>query len=87
MTISRRAKIVCVAALSQDIGERLLKTRATLEGGRIMAGFVQGVFLAPEGGAQMKSVQAATALEVAVWRVTAIVPGRGTGAASAGSAK
>jgi MOSC domain-containing protein YiiM len=28
-----------------------------------MAGFVQGVFLAPEGGAQMKSVQAATALE------------------------
>jgi MOSC domain-containing protein YiiM len=28
-----------------------------------MAGFVQGIFLAPEGGAQMKSVQAATALE------------------------
>jgi MOSC domain-containing protein YiiM len=28
-----------------------------------MAGFVQGIFLAPEGGAEMKSVQAATALE------------------------
>jgi len=28
-----------------------------------MAGFVQGIFLAPEGGAEMRSVQAATALE------------------------
>src|ERR671917_2240044 len=28
-----------------------------------MAGFVQGIFFAPEGGAKMKSVQAATALE------------------------
>ncbi len=28
-----------------------------------MAGFVQGIFFAPEGGAEMKSVQAATALE------------------------
>jgi MOSC domain-containing protein YiiM len=28
-----------------------------------MAGFVEGIFLAPEGGAQMKSVQEATALE------------------------
>jgi MOSC domain-containing protein YiiM len=28
-----------------------------------MAGFVEGIFLAPEGGAQMKGVQAATALE------------------------
>jgi MOSC domain-containing protein YiiM len=28
-----------------------------------MAGFVEGIFLAPEGGADMKSVQAATALE------------------------
>jgi MOSC domain-containing protein YiiM len=28
-----------------------------------MAGFVQGLFLAPEGGAEMQSVQAATALE------------------------
>jgi hypothetical protein len=28
-----------------------------------MAGFVEGIFLAPEAGAQMKSVQAATALE------------------------
>jgi MOSC domain-containing protein YiiM len=28
-----------------------------------MAGFVQGIFLAPEGGAVMRSVQAATALE------------------------
>jgi MOSC domain-containing protein YiiM len=28
-----------------------------------MAGFVQGIFFAPEAGAEMKSVQAATALE------------------------
>jgi MOSC domain-containing protein YiiM len=28
-----------------------------------MAGFVESIFLAPEGGAQMKGVQAATALE------------------------
>ena len=28
-----------------------------------MAGFVQGIFFAPEGGAEMQSVQAATALE------------------------
>jgi MOSC domain-containing protein YiiM len=28
-----------------------------------MAGFVQGIFVAPEGGARMKSVQAASALE------------------------
>ena len=28
-----------------------------------MAGFVEGIFLAPEGGAEMKRVQAATALE------------------------
>src|SRR5215212_7066006 len=28
-----------------------------------MAGFVEGVFLAPAGGAQMKGVQAATALK------------------------
>src|ERR671913_86794 len=28
-----------------------------------MAGFVQGIFFAPEGGAKMQSVQAATALE------------------------
>ena len=28
-----------------------------------MAGFVQGIFFAPEGGAEMKSVQAASALE------------------------
>jgi MOSC domain-containing protein YiiM len=29
----------------------------------MMAGFVENIFLAPEGGAQMKGVQAATALE------------------------
>jgi MOSC domain-containing protein YiiM len=29
----------------------------------MMAGFVESIFLAPEGGAQMKGVQAATALE------------------------
>ena len=28
-----------------------------------MAGFVQGIFIAPEGGAEMKSAQAVTALE------------------------
>src|ERR687891_489705 len=28
-----------------------------------MAGFVEGIFLAPEAGAQMKGVEAATALE------------------------
>src|SRR5919107_2981735 len=39
------------------------KIRAILKGGLVMAGFVEGIFFAPEGGAQMKSVQAATALE------------------------
>src|SRR5919112_5741692 len=39
------------------------KTRAILKGGLVMAGFVQGIFFAPEGGAEMKSVQAATALQ------------------------
>src|ERR687898_605598 len=39
------------------------KGRAILKGGPVMAGFVQGIFFAPEGGAQMKGVQAATALE------------------------
>ena len=29
----------------------------------VMAGFVEGIFLAPEAGAQMKGVEAATALE------------------------
>src|SRR5215203_6639211 len=37
--------------------------RAILKGGLLMAGFVQGIFLAPEAGAEMKSVRAATALE------------------------
>jgi MOSC domain-containing protein YiiM len=39
------------------------KARALLKGGLVMAGFVQGIFFALEGGAEMKSVQAATALE------------------------
>src|SRR5215204_6491633 len=39
------------------------KGRAILKGGLVMAGFVQGIFLVPEGGAEMKGVQAATALE------------------------
>src|SRR5215208_8269692 len=39
------------------------KGRALVKGGLLMAGFVQDIFLAPEGGAEMKSVQAATALE------------------------
>jgi MOSC domain-containing protein YiiM len=33
------------------------------KGRLVMAGFVEGIFLAPKSGAQMKSVQAATALE------------------------
>ena len=52
-----------------------------------MAGFVQGIFFAPEGGAEMQSVQAATALEGCGLEVTAIVPVADTGAASVGSAK
>jgi MOSC domain-containing protein YiiM len=39
------------------------KGRAILKGGLLMAGFVEGVFLAPEAGTEMQSVQAATALE------------------------
>jgi MOSC domain-containing protein YiiM len=39
------------------------KGRALVKGGLLMAGFVEGIFFAPEGGAQMMSVQAATALE------------------------
>jgi MOSC domain-containing protein YiiM len=33
------------------------------KGGLVVAGFVQGIYLAPEGGVEMQSVQAATALE------------------------
>src|SRR5918997_6465575 len=39
------------------------KRRARFKGRRVMAGFVEGIFLAPEAGAEMKRVQAATALE------------------------
>jgi MOSC domain-containing protein YiiM len=39
------------------------KGRALVKGGLLMAGFVEGIFFAPEGGAEMKSVRAATALE------------------------
>jgi MOSC domain-containing protein YiiM len=39
------------------------KGRAIFKGGLVMVEFVEGIFLAPEGGAQMKGVQAATALE------------------------
>jgi MOSC domain-containing protein YiiM len=39
------------------------KSRVILKGGLAMAGFVQDIFFAPEGGVEMKSVQAATALE------------------------
>jgi MOSC domain-containing protein YiiM len=34
-----------------------------IKGGLLMAGFVQGIFFTPEGGTEMQSVQAATALE------------------------
>jgi MOSC domain-containing protein YiiM len=39
------------------------KAEARFKGGLVVAGFVQGIFFAPEGGAEMNSVQAATALE------------------------
>jgi hypothetical protein len=39
------------------------KGRVGFEGGLVMAGFVEGIFLAPGAGAEMKSVRAATALE------------------------
>jgi MOSC domain-containing protein YiiM len=39
------------------------KGEAMLKGGLVMVALVEGIFLAPEGGAQMKGVQAATALE------------------------
>src|SRR5918911_3447611 len=39
------------------------KGRAIVKGGRLMEGFVQAIFFAPEGGSEMHSVQAATALE------------------------
>jgi MOSC domain-containing protein YiiM len=39
------------------------KRRAKFKGRLIMTGFVEGIYLAPEAGAEMKGVQAATALE------------------------
>ena len=39
------------------------KGRAIFNGELIVTGFVQGIFFAPEGGAEVKSVQAATAIE------------------------
>jgi MOSC domain-containing protein YiiM len=43
--------------------ENFPKGRARFKGGLVMAEFVEGIFLAPEAGAEMRSVQAATALE------------------------
>ena len=43
--------------------ENLPNGRARFKGGLVMAEFVESIFLAPEGGAQMKGVQAATTLE------------------------
>jgi hypothetical protein len=43
--------------------ENVSKGPSNTQGGLVMAGFVQGIFLAPEGGARMKGVRAATALE------------------------
>jgi MOSC domain-containing protein YiiM len=42
---------------------RTLRKAEQSSGGSAMAGFVEGIFLAPVAGAEMKSVQAATALE------------------------
>jgi MOSC domain-containing protein YiiM len=47
---------------SQETGDSLERV-ARFEGRLIMAGFVDSIFLAPEGGAQIQGVQAATALE------------------------
>jgi MOSC domain-containing protein YiiM len=43
--------------------ENVSKGLSNTQGGLVMTGFVQGIFFAPEGGAQMKGVRAATALE------------------------
>jgi MOSC domain-containing protein YiiM len=43
--------------------ENVSKGLSNAQGGLVMAGLVQGIFFAPEGGAQMKGVRAATALE------------------------
>src|SRR5215212_113072 len=43
--------------------ENVSKEPSNTQRRAVMAGFVQGIFFAPEGGAEMKSVQAATALE------------------------
>jgi MOSC domain-containing protein YiiM len=43
--------------------ENVSKGLSNAQGGLVMVGLVQGIFFAPEGGGQMKGLQAATALE------------------------
>ena len=49
--------------LVQDAGVPLSTDEQGFEGRLVMAKFVEGIFLAPESGAEMKSVEVATALE------------------------
>jgi MOSC domain-containing protein YiiM len=51
-----------VVLLAEDI-ENLSKGTSKTQGRAVMGGFVEGIFLAPEGGALTRSVRAATALE------------------------
>jgi MOSC domain-containing protein YiiM len=53
----------CLRYYCARILETLSKEIKRFKGRLVMAGFVEGIFLAPEGGTPMKAVQAATALE------------------------
>lgn len=50
-----------------------------------MAGVVEGIYIAPEGGAPLEHVEEAEAVMGTAWKATVTVRGRGTGAASAGA--
>jgi MOSC domain-containing protein YiiM len=54
---------VVAVLLVQDAGVPLSTDEQGFEGRLVMAKFVEGIFLAPESGAEMKSVEVATALE------------------------
>jgi MOSC domain-containing protein YiiM len=54
---------VVAVLLVQDAGVPLSTDERGFEGRLVMAKFVEGIFLAPESGAEMKSVEVATALE------------------------
>jgi MOSC domain-containing protein YiiM len=53
----------CLRYYCSRILETLSKEIKRFKGRLIMTGFVENIFLAPEAGAQMKGVQAATAFE------------------------